>query len=71
MHVPGLLENDRAVVLDGRMLRMPLKLRAESPKSGVGFAMVGQQTRLGERQVQFILGVRSAGIVIQQRQRLV
>ena len=68
VHVPGLLEDHGALVLDRGMLGMPLQRGAEDLETRIGFAVIGQQARLGQRQVELILGVIGR-VVIQQRQR--
>ena len=46
-----------------------LELRRQQRQSGVGLAVIGQQPRLGECQVELVLGV-VGGVIVQQRQRL-
>jgi len=48
---------------------MALECRSQQRQPGVRFAVIGQQPRLGECQIELILGM-VRGVVIEQRQRL-
>ena len=48
---------------------MPLERRGQQLDARIGFTVIGEQVRLGERQIEFAFGMLRS-VVIQQGQRL-
>ena len=63
--VPGALEERRALVLEGRMMRIALERRADERRAAFGVAMGGEQVRHRQREIERALRM-GGGVAVEE-----